>query len=192
MAFMFAWQFLFSGPLEIASAGIGMVQYLSYLWHPLAAHSLAMKLAACLICGLVVLSQYRRIKDVARLTFVLWIAALLTTGWVILSGMVAMNPRLLFDIPAGGLHLNWAFLVGLGKGTVLVIYNYLGYIQVRCLGDEVQRLEPGRGLVFLRRGLAAQEGGSSQKAEPATASHGTQVYGRRDCTAEKDLVGCPR
>ena len=30
MAFMFAWQFLFSGPLEIASAGIGMVQYLSY------------------------------------------------------------------------------------------------------------------------------------------------------------------
>ena len=83
------------------------------------------------------------------------------------------------------------FWWGWGR-TVLVIYNHLGYNQVRCLGDEVQRLEPGRGLVFLRRGLAAQEGGSSQKAEPATASHGTQVYGRRDCTAEKDLVGCPR
>lgn len=141
MAFMFTWQFLFSGPLEIASAGIGMVQYLSYLWPPLAAHSLAMKLAACLICGLVVLSQYRKIKDVARLMFVLWIAALVTTGWVILSGMAAMNPRLLFDVPAGGLHLNWAFLVGLGNGTVLVVYNYLGYNQVCYLGGEVKRPE---------------------------------------------------
>ena len=41
---MFAWQFLFSGPLEIASAGIGTVQYLSSgPWPLLAAHSLAMK-----------------------------------------------------------------------------------------------------------------------------------------------------
>lgn len=141
MAFMFTWQFLFSGPLEIASACIGMVQYLSYLWPALAVHPLMMKLAACLICGLVVLSLYRRIKEVARLMFALWIAALVTTGWVILSGLMAMNPRLLFDIPAGGLQLNWAFLVGLGNGTVLVVYNYLGYNQVCYLGGEVKRPE---------------------------------------------------
>jgi amino acid transporter len=46
MAWMFIWQFLFSGPLEIASAGIGMMQYLSYLFPPLAFHPLLMKLAA--------------------------------------------------------------------------------------------------------------------------------------------------
>ena len=32
MAWMFIWQFLFSGTLEIASGSIGMVQYLSYIW----------------------------------------------------------------------------------------------------------------------------------------------------------------
>ncbi|HVB28802.1 MAG TPA: APC family permease, partial [Terriglobia bacterium] len=38
-------------------------------------------------------------------------------------------------------HLNWAFLIGLGNGTIVVIYNYLGYYQVCYLGDEVKRPE---------------------------------------------------
>jgi amino acid transporter len=141
MAFLFTWQFLFSGPLEIASVGIGMVQYLSYLWRGLALHPIMLKLAAGFICSLVVLSLYRKIHDVARLMLVLWIAALITTGWVIVSGLVAMNPRLLFDVPPGSLSFNWAFLVGLGNGTVLVIYNYLGYNQVCYLGGEVKHPE---------------------------------------------------
>jgi amino acid transporter len=73
--------------------------------------------------------------------FILWITALVTTGWVIASGLAAADPRLLFDIPAGSLRLNWAFLAGLGNGTVLVIYNYLGYNQVCYLGGEVKRPE---------------------------------------------------
>jgi amino acid transporter len=141
MAWMFTWQFLFSGPLEIASAGIGMVQYLSYLWPQLALHPLAMKLVAGFICALVVAALFRKIHDVARLMLGLWIAALVTTGWVIVSGLAAMNPRLLLDIPAGSLQPNWAFLAGLGNGTVLVIYNYLGYNQVCYLGGEVRRPE---------------------------------------------------
>src|SRR5579863_7681572 len=32
MAFLFIWQFLFSGPLEIASGYIGFAQYARYLW----------------------------------------------------------------------------------------------------------------------------------------------------------------
>src|SRR5881392_434058 len=32
MAFLFIWQFIFSGPLEIASGYIGFVNYLGYLW----------------------------------------------------------------------------------------------------------------------------------------------------------------
>lgn len=141
MAWMFTWQFLFSGPLEIASAGIGMMQYLSYLFPPLAFHPLLMKLAAGMICALVVFTLYRKIHDVARLMFILWITALITTGWVIASGLAAADPRLLFDIPAGSLRPNWAFLAGLGNGTVLVIYNYLGYNQVCYLGGEVKRPE---------------------------------------------------
>lgn len=32
MAFLFVWQFILSGPLEIASGYIGFAKYLSYLW----------------------------------------------------------------------------------------------------------------------------------------------------------------
>src|SRR4026209_2653257 len=32
MAFLFVWQFILSGPLEIASGYIGFVQYAKYIW----------------------------------------------------------------------------------------------------------------------------------------------------------------
>jgi hypothetical protein len=32
MAFLFVWQFILSGPLEIASGYIGFLQYLGYIW----------------------------------------------------------------------------------------------------------------------------------------------------------------
>src|SRR5216110_3338762 len=32
MAFLFVWQFIFSGPLEIASGYIGFARYLQYIW----------------------------------------------------------------------------------------------------------------------------------------------------------------
>src|SRR5512133_2575472 len=33
MAFLFIWQFILSGPLELASGYIGFGQYMSYIWH---------------------------------------------------------------------------------------------------------------------------------------------------------------
>ncbi|MGH9446943.1 MAG: amino acid permease, partial [Terriglobia bacterium] len=46
MAWLFAWEFLFFGTLEIASGTIGMTQYLTYLWNGLARHPWGMKLVA--------------------------------------------------------------------------------------------------------------------------------------------------
>ena len=141
MAWMFIWQFLFSGTLEIASGSIGMVQYLSFLWRDLALHPWRIKFLAAGISALVMFSLYRKIQDIARLMMILWITTLVTTGWVIVSGLANMNPHLAFDFPAHAFSLNWAFLLGLGNGTVLVIYNYLGYNQVCYLGGEVKRPE---------------------------------------------------
>jgi len=141
MAWMFIWQFLFSGTLEIASGSIGMVQYLSFLWKGLALHPLRIKFLAAGISALVMFSLYRKIQDIAKLMLILWITTLATTGWVIVSGLAKMNPRLALDFPAGAFELNWAFLVGLGNGTILVIYNYLGYNQVCYLGGEVKHPE---------------------------------------------------
>jgi amino acid transporter len=141
MAWMFIWQFLFSGTLEIASGSIGMVQYLTFLWKDLAAHPWTMKCIAGGISLVVMFSLYRKVQDVARLMLILWITTLVTTGWVILTGLLNFNARLAFDFPANAFHLNWAFLLGLGNGTVLVLYNYLGYNQVCYLGGEVMRPE---------------------------------------------------
>lgn len=141
MSWMFIWQFLFSGTLEIASGSIGMVQYLTYIWKGLAAHPWGIKFAAAGISTIVMLSLYRKIQDIAKLMFILWITTLATTGWVIVSGLAKMNYHLAFDFPPGAFDLNWAFLIGLGNGTILVIYNYLGYNQVCYLGGEVKHPE---------------------------------------------------
>jgi amino acid transporter len=141
MAWLFAWEFLFFGPLEIASGTIGMTQYLSYLWTGLARHPWGMKLFAAGIAVVALLSLYRRINDIARLMLILWITTLLTTGWVIVAGLMHINVQMAFSFPPGAFHLNWAFLIGLGNGTIVVIYNYLGYYQVCYLGDEVRRPE---------------------------------------------------
>lgn len=141
MAWLFAWEFLFFGPLEIASGTIGMTQYLSYLWGGLARHPWRMKFIAAGITLVVLISLYRKIKDVARLMIVLWITTLLTTGWVIVTGLTHMNARLAFSFPPGAFNLSWAFWIGLGNGTIVVIYNYLGYYQVCYLGDEVKQPE---------------------------------------------------
>ena len=141
MAWMFIWQFLFSGTLEIASGSIGMVQYLSYLWKALAEHPWGIKFVAAGISALVVCSLYRKIQDIAKLMMILWITTLATTGWVIVSGLVKFNTHMAFDFPPHAFDLNWAFLIGLGSGTIQVIYNYLGYNQVCYLGGEVKHPE---------------------------------------------------
>jgi amino acid transporter len=141
MAWLFAWEFLFFGTLEIASGTIGMTQYLSYLWKGLSQHPWAMKFVAAGIAFATMLTLYRRIRDVAKLMFVLWITTLATTGWVIVSGLVKMNLHLALSFPTGAFTPSLSLLIGLGNGTVVVIYNFLGYDQVCYLGDEVKRPE---------------------------------------------------
>ena len=52
LPFLFIWQFVFSGPLEIASGYIGFAQYLGYFWRgmtPLAAKLVAMGVGAIVV-----------------------------------------------------------------------------------------------------------------------------------------------
>jgi amino acid transporter len=141
MAWLFAWEFLFFGTLEIASGTIGMSQYLSYFWRSLARHPWEMKLVAAAIAMVTMLSLYRKIGDVAKLMLALWITMLATTGWVIVSGLAKMDLHLALSFPHAAFSLGVPFLIGLGNGTVVVVYNYLGYDQICYLGDEVKRPE---------------------------------------------------
>src|SRR6195256_6659859 len=46
MAFLFIWQFILSGPLEIASGYIGFARYTGYIWHGITARETLMVAAA--------------------------------------------------------------------------------------------------------------------------------------------------
>ena len=140
LAFLFVWQILFAGPLEIASGNIGLVQYLRVFLPDLG--EMHGKLLAAAICVLLVYALYRRIDDIAKLMFCLWSVMLLTTGWVIVTGILHFDPALAFDLPEDAFRLDLGFLLSLGEGSAEVLYLFLGYYQVCYLGAEVK--EPGR------------------------------------------------
>jgi amino acid transporter len=140
MAFLFIWQFILSGPLEIASGYIGFARYLRYIW-PGASGTTAI-LVAMIVGVLNIALLYRRIEAIGRLTVTLWVGTLITTLAVILTGAVHFDPAIAFDMPRGAFDFSLGFLLGLGAASRVGIYDYLGYYDVCYIGDEVQ--DPGR------------------------------------------------
>lgn len=141
MAWIFVWQFLFSGTLEIATSSIGMAQYTGFLWPKLLNHPWAVKFLAAAITAVAIAALYRKIQDIAHIMLLLWIGMLITAAWVIFTGMVHLNPRLLLDFPPGAWQFGLPFMLGLGNGTILVMFNFLGYYQICYLGGEVKQPE---------------------------------------------------
>src|SRR5207249_4448243 len=74
MGFLFVWQFVLSGPLEIASGYIGFSHYLGYIWKGITPGQTMLVIT---IIGLVNLALlYRRIKSIAAITVALWIGTI--------------------------------------------------------------------------------------------------------------------
>ena len=144
MAFLFIWQFILSGPLEIASGCIGFAQYLGYLWPSLAKPENARlaQLVAAGVAAMTVVLLYRRITTIGKITVSLWIGTMLTVGAVIVSGALRFDPKVAFDFPPGAFNFSWGFLFGLGAASRVGIYDYLGYYDVCYIGEEVRN--PGR------------------------------------------------
>ncbi len=134
-AFLFIWQFILSGPLEIASGYIGFSQYLGYLWPGLSSGEYAAIASAVGLVNLALL--YRPIGSLGPLTVTLWIGSLLTTAVVIGTGMRHFNPHIAFDFPPGAFTFSLGFLMGLGAASRVGIYDYLGYYDICYIGDEV-------------------------------------------------------
>src|SRR6476620_2961414 len=84
MAFLFVWQFVLSGPLEIASGYIGFASYAGYIWKGLTrAESIALIIGVGVIN---VVLLYRRIHSIAAITVSLWVGTLVTVLAVIVTG----------------------------------------------------------------------------------------------------------
>lgn len=145
--FLFIWQFLISGTLEMASGYIGGVDYLKYAlpqlqpafdrwgmpwgWNAIAA--LGVVVVAVLLC--------RRIQVVGWIGVALTAGTLLTVLMVTVSGLTHFNASLLTP-PPGAFKLNTAFFLGLGGAMRIAVYDFLGYYNICHLGDEVR--DPGR------------------------------------------------
>jgi amino acid transporter len=92
LPFLFIWQFIVSGPLEIASGYIGFSQYIGYFWRDI--EQWQSKLLAFSVGAFVIVLLYRRITAVGKLTVVLWSGMLVTVFWVIVSGLWNFDPKL--------------------------------------------------------------------------------------------------
>ena len=139
-AFLFVWQFILSGPLEIASGYIGFAAYASYIWKGM---SRAEAIGLITVVGVInVALLYRRIHSIAKLTVSLWIGTLITVLAVIVTGALHFDPRVAFDFPPGAFDFSLGFFLGLGAAARVGIYDYLGYYDVCYIGDEVR--DPGR------------------------------------------------
>jgi len=140
MAFLFIWQFILSGPLEIASGYIGFAKYTGYIWRGITGSQTLMVAAAVGIVNVVLL--YRRITSIGKITISLWIGTLLTTLAVVVAGATHFKASRAFDFPPGAFTFSLGFLFGLGAASRVGVYDYLGYYDICYIGDEVR--DPGR------------------------------------------------
>lgn len=162
MAFLFIWQFLLSGPLEIASGLIAMAQFSNalspdfaafnkqYTWELVLSKRAGLAVsfgpARLLAFGLgitILILLYRRITALGVLTVTFWLGVLAAIAWLLLEGWPRFDPAVAFAFPTGPVFKGPAdFGERLGGAMILAMYSYLGYYNVCYIGDEVRN--PGR------------------------------------------------
>ena len=145
LPFLFIWQFMVSGAMEMASGYIGALSYLEYAMPGLVERFgtipggtrwilvLAVVLITILLC--------RRIESIGWIAILMTCGTLLTVALVILSGWWYMDWSKI-DFPENAFRLDSQFASGLGAAMLIAIYDYLGYYNVCHLGDEVR--EPSK------------------------------------------------
>jgi amino acid transporter len=162
-AFLFSWQFLISGPLEVGSGLIAAALF-SNAFHPafqkfneywtrtipFTPDGMALifnpsRFLAFALGLLILALLYRGMKSLRWLTVTVWLGVLAVIVWILVEGALHFDPRIAFDF--SGAAAGWppnlsAGLGGLGGAMILAMYAYFGYYQVCYIGDEVRN--PGK------------------------------------------------
>ena len=155
LPFLFIWQFIFSGPLEIASGYIGFSQYVGYFWRGMSVWQSRMVSVA--VGAVVILLLYRGVRAVGRLAVVLWVGVLVTVLWIIVSGMAHFQAATAFDFPPHAFSFSLGFASGLGSAMLIAMYDFMGYYDICYVGGEVRdpaRVIP-RSILYSVLGVAA-------------------------------------
>ncbi len=141
MAFLFIWQLIISGPMEIGTGFIGLKQYLAYLIGK-DVTAAQMNVINVVLTGLLFWLLYRRIGSVGKLTVVLWAGTMVTVLAVIFGGVSHFDSKTAFSFPPHAFDFSLGFLSGLGAATSIGIYDYMGYYDVCYIAEEVR--QPGK------------------------------------------------
>jgi len=155
MSFLFIWQLTFSAPLSIASGGIGLAQYATYIFPWMGSetkvavpvlgnveiNAIPVTLLAIAALMLAVFLLYRRITWIERFSKFLWIGVVLTILWVIFAGVTHFDANLAFDFPPDAFTLRTEFFYGLGAALLISVYDYWGYYNVNFFAGEVKEPE---------------------------------------------------
>jgi amino acid transporter len=142
LPFLFIWQFIASGPLEVGSCYIGFAQYLTYFfpsWNPWQTRALIVGLGM-----LTIVLLYRQIGGIGKVMLLLWVGMLLTVGSIIVSGLIHIaqaGPGPALDFPPGALTFSTGFALGLGHAMLIAMFDFLGYYSVCYVGGEVHNPE---------------------------------------------------
>ncbi len=140
MVFLFIWQFVLSGPLEVASGMIGFAGYASYIWPAMT--PLGRKLLGASVGAVAVLLLSRRVTSLGTLTVTLTAGTFLTMAAILLSGILHFDAKRAFALPPHAIGWSSSFFLGLGGASLISVYDYLGYYDVCYVGDEVR--DPAR------------------------------------------------
>jgi APA family basic amino acid/polyamine antiporter len=155
MSFLFIWQLSFSAPLSIASGGIGLSQYATYIFPSMGSatkltlpllgkveiNALPVVAVAIAALGIAVFLLYRRITLVEKVSKFFWVAVILTILWVIFAGISNFDPEVAFDFPPDAFVLRPAFFTGLGAALLIAVYDYWGYYNVNFFAGEIKEPE---------------------------------------------------
>ena len=139
LPFLFIWQFIISGPLEVGATYIGFAQYAAYFfpsWAPWQSQALKVSLGV-----LAIVLLYRQIRTIGKLMVLLWAGVLLTVGSVIVTGLIHIahfGPGPALDFPPGAFSFSMGFALGLGRAMLLAMFDFLGYYSVCYVGGEVR------------------------------------------------------
>ncbi len=148
LPFLFIWQFLVSGTLEVASGYIAASEFVMTLWPAYGEtvrqwgvpNKAVVGLPAILMVAAVFLALCQRIRSLGWLSAILVAGVLTAVGTVIVLGARNFNASLI-SFPEGAYHVDGKFLMGLGAAMGVAVYDYLGYYNICHLGEEVRAPE---------------------------------------------------
>lgn len=146
LPFLFIWQFLFSGTLELASGYLGTMNYVKHavpgIEDALQRWNVPGGINTLAACGamLVTLLLCRKTASIGAMSLIFCGGTILTVLIVIGGGLANFSLDRL-QPPPGAWDLSPLWFQSLGAAMTIAIYDYLGYYNICHLGDEVHSPE---------------------------------------------------